>query len=121
MKSKIEKKLKKKKNPKLVETIIKAKKNGPWLKVAHLISTPKRKTAKMNLFEINEQAQEGDIIVVPGKVLGTGRIDKKIKIAAISFSKTAIEKLNKSKSKATSIIEEIKLNPKAEGIKILKT
>jgi len=121
-KTRIEKKLKKKKNPELVETIIAAKKQKAekWLEVGNFISTPKRKMAKINIFEINKQAKEGDTIVVPGKVLGTGEIDKKIKIVALSFSAKALKKLKKTGSQAIKIKDEIKSNPEAEGIKIIK-
>jgi len=115
--NKVEKKLRRKENPELVETIILAKKNKSWKKVAEVLSRVKRKQIKLNLDEINKKAEEGDTIVVPGKVLGMGELDKKIKIAAFSFSESAREKLKKD---AVKIKEEIKKNAKAEGIKILK-
>ena len=67
-----------------------------------------------------KETEEGDTVVVPGKVLSNGEINKKIRIVALSFSKEAEEKLGKKKCEVVSILEEIKVNPKAEGIKILK-
>jgi len=120
MKSRIEKKLKKKKNPELVKTIIAAKKQKNWLAIANIVSTSKRKAVKKNLFEINNKAEQGDTIIVPGKVLGIGEIDKKIKIIALSFSETAIKKIKEANSETGTFIEEIKSNPKAEGVKLLR-
>ena len=119
-KSKIEKQLQKKTNFELVETIILAKKKKEWGKIASIISGPRRTRTNINLGRINEQVKEGEIIVVPGKVLSLGEITKKIRIAALSFSEVAKEKLLKSKSEAVSILEEIKKNPSAKGIKILE-
>jgi len=119
-KTRIEKKLKKKKNSELVETIIAAKKQKNWLEVANLISRPKNKLSKKNLFEINKETEKGDAVLIPGKILATGALDKKVRIIALSFSTSAVEKMKKTKSEAVYIIDEIKSNPKAEGIKIIK-
>ena len=119
-KSKIEKKLKRKKKSELVETIIKAKKNKEWLKIAHIISGPTRKQASINLDQIDKETKEGDTILIPGKVLGQGDVSKKIRIVALSFSKSAREKLKERRCEVVSILEEIKVNPKAQGLKVLK-
>lgn len=119
-KSKIEKQTQKKTNTELVNTIISAKKNKNWLKVAEILSGPRRKRININLKEINEKTKEGESIVVPGKVLSQGEMSKKIKIAALNFSEKAKEKLLKSKCDVLNILQEIKKNPDAKGIKILK-
>ena len=119
-KSKIEKQLQKKKNSYLVETIIAAKKKKNWVEVAGILSGPTRKRININLEKIDKEAEKGKTVVVPGKVLSLGEITKKIKIVALSFSEKAKEKLLKSNSEVLSIIEEIKKNPEAKGIKILK-
>ena len=119
-KSKIEKKLKRKTNTELVKTIIITKKNKEWLKVSQLLSRPVRKMISVNLDEIDRETEEGDTVVVPGKVLSTGRIGKKIRVVAFSFSDSAEKKLKEKKCERGTIIEEVKKNPKAQGIKIIK-
>jgi large subunit ribosomal protein L18e len=122
MKSKttIEKQLHRKTNSELVETVISAKKSKAWLKVASLIAAPRKNHSNINLSKLNSEVKEGDAIVVIGKILSQGEMDKKINIAALGFSKIAKEKLLKSGSKVSSILEEIKSNPEAKGIKIIK-
>ena len=122
MKSKqlIEKQLKRKTNSELVKTIIAAKKAKKRLEVASLISAPRRNITSINISSINKQAKEGDMVVVPGKVLSQGEIDKKLKVVALNFSESAREKLKKSGSEVKTILEEIKSNPEAKGIKILQ-
>ncbi len=110
--------MKRKNNLELVETIIKSKKNNKWLEVARILSGPKR--ISINIGNIEEETKEGDIIVVPGKVLSEGDISKKIRIVALNFSDKAKEKLNNKKCEIVTILEEIKVNPKGDGIKILK-
>lgn len=119
-KTKIDKQIRRKTSSELVETIIKAKKNKAWLEVASILSSPRRRKIDVNLDKIDKESEEGDTVVVPGKVLGDGEISKKISIAALSFSEQAREKLQEKKCKIFNLIEEIKSNPKGEGIKIIK-
>jgi len=112
--------MKRKRNPELVETIIRAKKNDMWLEVASVLSSPRRRKIEINLDEIEEKTKEGDTIIVPGKVLGKGDVSKKIRVAALSFSEKAKEKLKNKNCEVVSILEEIKINPEARGVKILK-
>lgn len=118
--TKIEKQLKKKINPELVHTIIAAKKHKNWLEVASILSGSKRKKINVNLERINKETKEGEKILIPGKVLSSGEINKKIKIVAIDFSERAKEKLLKAGCEVLNILEEIKKNPEAKGVKILK-
>lgn len=119
-KTKIEKQLKRKTNPELVKTIIEAKKKKRWNEVAEILSSPRTNKICINLDKINEKAKEGEIIVVPGKVLSEGEIDKKIKIVAFNFSEKAKEKIMKAKGEAITILEEIKKNPDAKNVRIIR-
>src|SRR3990167_9482678 len=103
----------------VVETILAAKKLPKWRKVAQRISGSRRKYSEMNLNEINSKSSEGDTIVITGKVLSGGELTKKVRVCAMSFSESALAKMKHSKSEAVKIIDEIKKNPKAEGVKIL--
>ncbi|MCW8966062.1 MAG: 50S ribosomal protein L18e [Candidatus Pacearchaeota archaeon] len=119
MKSKvlIEKQLKTKNDKELVETIIIAKKNPNWFKVSEILSSPRKNYKEINLNELNKS--EDEIIVVCGKVLSQGEISKKIKVVAYKFSEKAKEKLIKAGCQVETIINEIKKNPEAKGVKIL--
>ena len=104
----------------IVETIISAKKHKEWLQLARIISGPKRNYLNINLKEIDAKTSEGDTVIIPGKVLGTGDLSKRIKVCALYFSDSAKDKLTKNKSQMCKIIDEIKKNQKAEGVKILR-
>ena len=118
-KTKIGKQFERKGNKELIETILAAKKKDKWLKVARILSGPRRKKISLNLEEINENSKNGETVVVPGKVLSQGEISKKVKIVAQSFSEKAKEKLLKSKIAHSDIIEEIKKNPDMKKCRIL--
>lgn len=119
-KTKIEKQLVKKTNPSLSETILAGKKNEKWLKIAGILSGPRRNRKNINLKYLSDNYKEEDIVVVPGKILSMGELNKKMKIVALNFSKSAEEKILKSSGKTSTILEEIKSNPEAKGIKFLE-
>ena len=113
------KQLQRKLNPVVVETILAAKKHDSWKRVAGILSGPRRKSIDFNLQEISKNAKEGENILIPGKVLSQGEIEKKIKIVALGFSSKAKEKLSKSKNEILTIVEEIKKNPGAKDLRIM--
>jgi len=118
-KTKIGKQLKRKRNPELRETILAAKKEDKWVRIAGILSGPRRKSISLNLEEINKNSKDGEILIIPGKVLSQGEINKKIKIVAQSFSKEAKEKLEKAKIPTSDIIKEIKNNPGMKKCRVL--
>lgn len=119
-KTKISKQLERKSNSRLMETIIAGKKNEAWIGIAGILSGPRRNRICINLEEINKDSKAGETVAIPGKVLSGGEIDKKIKVVALSFSEKAKEKLLSAKCDVSYIIDEIKSNPSAKGIKIIK-
>jgi len=119
-KTKIRKRLKKKKNSYIVDTVFAAEKHPEWRKISQIISGPNKKYSSVNLKIIEQKTSAGDTIIIPGKVLGTGEVTKKLRVCALDFSETSKEKLEKNNGEVVTILEEIKKNPKASGIKIIK-
>ncbi len=76
-----------------------------WKRLATDLEKPTRKRRAVNLSRINRHTSNGETIVVPGKVLSAGDLEKQITIAAYQFSKEAMEKITKSKSRAITINE----------------
>lgn len=94
--TKIERKIGRKRNPKLKELIIRLKKQKK-LEIADLLARPKRKAVAVNIDRLNKEAKDTDIIIIPGKVLGKGNLEHKLTLAAFSFSQEAREKLKNCK------------------------
>ncbi|HEX9862214.1 MAG TPA: 50S ribosomal protein L18e, partial [Candidatus Bathyarchaeia archaeon] len=67
-------------NPELVQLIRFLKKQSRekeaniWLDVAEYLAKPRRQRVAVNLSRISRHTQRRDIVVVPGKVLGTGTL-----------------------------------------------
>jgi len=89
-----------------------------WKRVAEDLEKPTRNRRIINIYSIDKNSKAGEVIIVPGKVLGTGQLDKKVTVAAYNFSDSAYEKI-KSKGEALTIMELVKKNPKGKNVRIL--
>ncbi len=115
----ISKRISRKKDSYLVDTIFEAKKSKNWNRIAQLVSGSRRKYASVNLGRIEKESKEGEILIIPGKVLGNGDLTKKVKICALYFSDSALNKIKQSKNEPVKIVDEIRKNPEAKGVRIL--
>ena len=93
-------------------------KTNLWKRVADDLLMPTRQRRLVNVFKLNLYSQEGDVIVVPGKVLGTGDITHKVTVAAFNFSKSAVEKIKNAKGNVMTIQELVQKNPKGKDVKV---
>ena len=94
-------------------------KSNMWRRVADDLMVPAREKKLVNLFKIDMYSKDGDVVLVPGKVLGTGDISKKVTVSAFSFSKSAVEKIRSAKGSAISIHELIQKNPKGKDVRLM--
>ncbi len=90
-----------------------------WKAVALGLNRPNRKMYEVNLFLIEKFADNNGTVVVPGVVLGNGDIKKKVTVAALKFSGSAKEKIEKAGGNCMEIRELFDKNPKGSGVKIL--
>ncbi|PIO00239.1 50S ribosomal protein L18e [archaeon CG10_big_fil_rev_8_21_14_0_10_43_11] len=90
-----------------------------WSRIAKELERSTRLRRSQNLAHINRYAHPDETIIVPGKVLGTGLLDKKITICAWQFSDSAKEKIKQAGAKAVSVLELLKTNPQAKKVRIL--
>lgn len=90
-----------------------------WRYVAEILSRSSRSRVVVNLSKISRYSSDGEVVVVPGKVLGGGFLDKRVTIAAFQFSKEAISKIERSGSRHIHILELLRENPEGRGVKVI--
>jgi large subunit ribosomal protein L18e len=90
-----------------------------WKDIAERLEKPLRNWPEVNLNRISMYIHEKETALIPGKVLSTGTLTKKVSIAAWSFSEKAHEKIKKAGGKTLSIEELVKHNPKGKDVRIL--
>ncbi|HKM09732.1 MAG TPA: 50S ribosomal protein L18e [Candidatus Methanomethylophilaceae archaeon] len=113
-------------NPSLIALIFDLKatsrenESAIWRDIAVRLEKPHRNWAETNLSKIDRYAEDGETVVIPGKVLAAGNITKKVTIAAYSFSKNAKDAITESGGKAMSLRELMDANPKGSNIRIMR-
>ena len=93
--------------------------SGLWESVASELSRVRKNRRQVNVHKISQYTAEGDIVVVPGKVLGDGVLDHKVDVAAFRFTTGALEKIQKAGGKAMTITQLLESNPKGSNIKLM--
>jgi large subunit ribosomal protein L18e len=112
-------------NPILLSLIQNLKKNSYehdapiWKDIALRLEKPSKNWPQINLERINKNINENETALIPGKVLSSGSLSKKITIAAWSYSKKAEEKIRTAGCKSMTIEELIQSNPKGKKVRIL--
>ncbi len=96
--------------------ILKKEKKRIWKRTAELLSRARRKRVEVNVRKIEKYASEGSTILIPGKVLGAGRMTKKITIAAFSFSEGAKKAIIEGGAKMISINELFSQNSEGKSV-----
>ena len=86
-----------------------------WQRVADDLEKSSRRRVEVNLSRIARASKEGETVVVPGKVLGSGELPHKVRVVAFSFTKSAQRKLKEAKCESVSIEEFLKKNPQGSG------
>ncbi len=90
-----------------------------WKAIAKGLNRPKRVGHKINLYRLDKIAGGKETVVVPGIVLGTGEVTKKLNVAALKFSGSAKQKIEKAGGKCWELDRLLKENPDGKGIRIL--
>ncbi|MFP4591660.1 MAG: 50S ribosomal protein L18e [Halobacteriales archaeon] len=66
-----------------------------WADLAGRLERPRSSYAEVNLGRIERYAREDGTVVVPGKVLGSGTLQKHVTVAAVDFSRSAEDKIER--------------------------
>ena len=113
-------------NPELIKLISLLKKEsrekqaGIWLDVAEYLSKTRSNSISVNLSTISRNTKRSDVVVVPGKILGSGSISHAVTVASFGVSDKAKAKLVTAKAKYLSIPELLEKNPKGAKVKIIR-
>jgi len=92
---------------------------GVWGDVAERLEKPRRTHAEVNLGRIERYAQEDETVVVPGKVLGSGVLQKEVTVAAVDFSSTAATKIDQV-GETTTLEQAVEDNPEGSNVRVIR-
>ncbi len=112
-------------NPVLSDTILTVKKaynknKAPvWLAVGDMLEKRGSRRVEVNLSRIAKHTQSGSVVVVPGKVLGSGTINHKITLCAFTLSQNAAKKIIDAGGQIISMKEFVEKFPKGSKVTII--
>jgi len=90
-----------------------------WRDVAERLAKPSKNWAEVNLSKIQRHADEDEQIIVPGKVLGSGYLTKKVIVGSFKASDSAKEGISGAGGKYMSIRKLAEQNPEGSGIRLM--
>jgi len=118
-------KITKKVNPHLITLIAQLKDQSHtenvaiWKTVANRLDKPTRAHPRVNLGQINRHTAEGEVILVPGKVLGSGLLNHAVTVAALAFSESAKARITDNGGKAITINALMDAIPTGTNVRIM--
>ena len=90
-----------------------------WSRLAEMALKPARARKVLNLGQLDKFVSDNDVVVVPGKVLGTGNISHKITLCSFSISTSGAKKVAQSGGKIIDFSQLIKNHPTGKGVRII--
>ncbi|WP_226479467.1 50S ribosomal protein L18e [Natrinema amylolyticum] len=90
-----------------------------WRDVADRLEKPRRTHAEVNLGRIERYAREEETVVVPGKVLGSGALQKNVTVAAVNFSSSAETKIDQV-GESVSLEQALEDNPEGADVRVIR-
>ena len=119
------KQISRKSNSELVKTIddlktASRKNDAPiWKSIAKKLEGPNRNWPVVNVSKIEYNASKNGKVVIPGKLMGSGTLSKKVTVSAYSFTKSAVEKIEGAGGKCMIYNEFIKKNPSGKDVAVI--
>ncbi len=90
-----------------------------WSRLAELALKPSSARRTINLKRIDQLTKDNDVVVFPGKVLGTGSMSHKITLFSFSISNSAASKIIESGGKIVGFTDVIEKFPSGKGVSLL--
>jgi large subunit ribosomal protein L18e len=91
-----------------------------WKDIARRFEAPRQNYAEINISKLNRYSSADEVVLVPGKVLGSGDIGHSVEVGALGFSASAKDKIASAGGKSMTIEELMAKNPSGSGVRILR-
>jgi large subunit ribosomal protein L18e len=90
-----------------------------WRALQDELAGPRSNRREINVRRLAEITKADEVVVVPGKVLGTGNLGHKLTVCAFSISETAAKKIVESGGKVMAFDDLINDYPDGKGVRII--
>ena len=90
-----------------------------WSKIAKNALKSNSNKRTINLKKIDALTDDGNAVVISGKVLGTGNLSHKVLVSSFSISNSAAKKIKESGGEILQFSDMIDRFPTGKGVKII--
>lgn len=90
-----------------------------WRALEEELAGPRANRREINIRRLAEITKSEEVVVIPGKVLGTGAIGHKLTVCAFSMSESAAKKVLDAGGKVVTFEDLIKKYPDGKGVRII--
>jgi large subunit ribosomal protein L18e len=90
-----------------------------WKALEYELSSRRSNRREVNVGRLSDITKEGDVVIVPGKILGSGVIDHKLTICTFSISEGAAKKILEAGGKIITLDRFIEKYPDGKGVRII--
>ena len=90
-----------------------------WAKVADYVQKSRSNQKIVNLTRIDQKTEDGNAVIITGKILGTGSISHKVSVSSLSISNSAAKKIIESGGEVLEFSKMIEKYPTGKGVKII--
>ena len=90
-----------------------------WSKIAKDALKSNSNKRAINLKKIDALTDDGNAVVISGKILGTGKLSHKVLVSSFSISSSAAKKIKESGGQILEFSDMIEQFPTGKGVKII--
>lgn len=90
-----------------------------WRALENELLGPRSNRREVNISKLSNVTKDAQIIIVPGKVLGSGAIGHKLTVCAVSLSEMATKKITASGGKVITLDDLVEKYPDGRGVHII--
>ena len=90
-----------------------------WSKIAKNVLKSNSNKKTINLKKIDKLTDDGNAVVISGKILGTGNLSHKVLVSSFSISNSAAKKIKESGGEILQFSDMIDRFPTGKGVKII--
>ena len=90
-----------------------------WRSIANRLEGSSSNWPSVNVSKLEYNINKNGKAIIPGKLMGTGIVTKKMTVAAYSFTDSAKEKIQSAGGKCLTYNEMIKATPKGTNVTVI--
>lgn len=90
-----------------------------WKDLERRLLNSRSNRREVNLDKLAKFTKEGDVIIVPGKLLGAGNLGHSVIVFAYSVSKLASQKVKEAGGQILALSDLVEKYPHGSGVKII--